>query len=48
MSGVVSSLCTVHGCVITGGCAGSDGDCVGDVCVAVSAPCKCVGGIGWP
>ena len=37
MSGVVSHLCTVHGCTITGGCAGGEGDCVGDVCGCVGA-----------
>ena len=32
MSGVVSCLCTIHGCTIAGGCAGGEGDCVSDVC----------------
>ena len=41
MSGVVSHLCTVHGCTIAGGCAGSEGDCVGDVCGCVSAGGVC-------
>ena len=39
MSGVVSRLCTVCGCTITGGCAGGEGDCVGDVCGCVGAEC---------
>ena len=37
MSGVVSRLCTVHGCTITGG----EGDCVGDVCGCVGARGVC-------
>ena len=41
MSGVVSHLCTVHGCTIAGGHAGSEGDCVGDVCGCVSARGVC-------
>ena len=41
MSGVVSHLCTIHGCTITGGCAGCEGDCVSDVCGWVSARGVC-------
>ena len=41
MSGVVSHLCTVHGCTIAGGCVGSEGDCVGDVCGCVGAGGVC-------
>ena len=41
MSGMVSRLCTVHGCTITGGCAGGEGDCVGDVCGCVGTGGVC-------
>ena len=41
MSGVVSHLCTIHGCTITGGCAGSKGDCVSDVCGCVGTRGVC-------
>ena len=41
MSGVVSHLCTIHGCTITGGCAGGEGDCVGNVCGCVGARGVC-------
>ena len=41
MSGVVSHLCTVHGCTIAGGCAGSKGDCVSNVCGCVSTGRVC-------
>ena len=37
MSGVVSRLCAVCGCTIAGGCAGSKGDCAGDMCGCASA-----------
>jgi hypothetical protein len=36
---LVSRLCTIGGCVVTGGYAGGEGGCVGDLCV-------CGGGIG--
>ena len=41
MSGVMSHLCTVHGCTITSGCAGGEGDCVGDVCGCVGTRGVC-------
>ena len=41
MSGVVSRLCTVHGCTIACGCAGGEGDCVSDVCGCVGAGGVC-------
>ena len=41
MSGLVSRLCTVHGCTIAGGCAGGEGDCVGNVCGCVGARGVC-------
>ena len=47
MSGVVSHLCAVGGCTITGGCVGGEGDCVGDVCGCAGTGGN-VGGVGWP
>ena len=41
MSGVVSCLCAVHGCTITGGYAGGKGDCVSNVCGCAGAMAVC-------